>query len=154
MHTMDMLGAFGALRVEVPLSTSRVPAAIEALEARRQYYLTKRAQVRAPPAAAAARWHSPHILVMIPFMELVGVACRAETWHSPAWTKVCRGMCECGSRAQFVCLLLCQLGAAACEIVSDALVFGVRQPLCGAGKGERRGCGRRGQRARDGEWPL
>ena len=46
MHTMDMLGAFSALRVEVPLSTGRVPAAIEALEARRQYYLTKRAQAR------------------------------------------------------------------------------------------------------------
>ena len=32
VHTMDMLGAFGALRVEVPLTTSRVPAALEALE--------------------------------------------------------------------------------------------------------------------------
>ena len=47
MHTMDMLGAFGALRVEVPLTTARVPAALEALEARKQYYLRKRAEVRA-----------------------------------------------------------------------------------------------------------
>ena len=54
VHTMDMLGAFGALRVEVPLSTSRVPAAIEALEARRQYYLAKRAQVHHPHALALA----------------------------------------------------------------------------------------------------
>ena len=52
MHTMDMLGAFSALRVEVPLTTSRVPAALEALEARRQHYLAKRAQVRAAPALA------------------------------------------------------------------------------------------------------
>lgn len=48
VHTMDMLGAFGALRVEVPLTTARVPAALEALEERRQYYLRKRAEVRAP----------------------------------------------------------------------------------------------------------
>ena len=54
MHTMDMLGAFGALRVEVPLTTSRVPGALDALEARRQYYLAKRAQVCAPPAVAIA----------------------------------------------------------------------------------------------------
>ena len=47
MHTMDMLGAFGALRVEVPLTTARVPAALEALGERKQYYLRKRAEVRA-----------------------------------------------------------------------------------------------------------
>lgn len=61
VHTMDMLGAFSALRVEVPLSTSRVPAAIEALEARRQYYLTKRAQVRSAHALATASWDSLHV---------------------------------------------------------------------------------------------
>ncbi len=44
---MDMLGAFGALRVEVPLTTARVPAALEALAERKQYYLRKRAEVRA-----------------------------------------------------------------------------------------------------------
>ncbi|KAK9840813.1 hypothetical protein WJX81_006730 [Elliptochloris bilobata] len=46
VHTMDMLGAFSALRVEVPLTTSRVPVALEALEARRQHYLAKRAQAK------------------------------------------------------------------------------------------------------------
>lgn len=48
MHSLDMLGAFAALRVEVPLTTGRVPAALGALDARKQYYLAKRAEACAP----------------------------------------------------------------------------------------------------------
>jgi hypothetical protein len=47
VHTMDMLGAFGALRVEVPLTTGAVPAALDALAARRAHYLAKRAEAAA-----------------------------------------------------------------------------------------------------------
>jgi len=47
VHTMDMLGAFSALRVEVPLTTGVVPAALDALAGRRAHYLAKRAEAAA-----------------------------------------------------------------------------------------------------------
>ena len=148
MHTMDMLGAFSALRVEVPLSTSRVPAAIEALEARRQYYLTKRAQARHSAWSGNGSWDSIHV------------------WSVP---KVF-GFCTKYEFLVFLCLdndyinvvcVCCSLHASPsatfsllhiCKCIK--LVFGVEHPPCGAGKGERRGRGGGGQRARHGERPL
>ena len=45
MHSLDVMGSFSALGVEVPLTASAAPAAIAALSERRAHYLGKRAEV-------------------------------------------------------------------------------------------------------------
>ncbi|KAK9804196.1 hypothetical protein WJX72_000615 [[Myrmecia] bisecta] len=46
MHSIDMLDAFGKLKVEVPLTSSKVPATLESIKARKEFYLQKRKQVK------------------------------------------------------------------------------------------------------------
>lgn len=46
MHSLDMLGAFATLKVEVPLSTSKVEETLTGIQGRKEYYLKKRQSVK------------------------------------------------------------------------------------------------------------
>lgn len=46
MHSLDMLGAFATLKVEVPLTTSKVEETLTAIQGRKEYYLKKRQSVK------------------------------------------------------------------------------------------------------------
>lgn len=46
MHSLDMLGAFATLKVEVPLTTSKVEETLTAIQERKEYYLKKRQSVK------------------------------------------------------------------------------------------------------------
>lgn len=48
VHSMDNLVAFTTLNVEMPLTSSKVPATLEVIKTRKEYYLKKRAQVLIP----------------------------------------------------------------------------------------------------------
>ena len=56
VHTVDIIASFSTLNVELPLTTSKVPSAIETVKARKAYYLEKRAKVpNAHPVACPVR---------------------------------------------------------------------------------------------------
>ncbi|KAL3151875.1 hypothetical protein ABBQ38_012836 [Trebouxia sp. C0009 RCD-2024] len=46
LHSLDMLGAFATLKVEVPLTTSKVQETLGAIEGRKEYYLKKRQSIK------------------------------------------------------------------------------------------------------------
>ena len=48
MHSIDNLNAFSKLNIELPLNTSKVPATLEVIKARKEHYLAERAKVCHP----------------------------------------------------------------------------------------------------------
>ena len=49
-HSIDMLSAFSRLKVEVPLTRTHIPAALDMLHNRRAHFLERRTQVRILPS--------------------------------------------------------------------------------------------------------
>lgn len=48
MHPLDVITSFSALNIEMPISTSKIPAALDTLSQRKAFYLEKRAQACPP----------------------------------------------------------------------------------------------------------
>ncbi len=59
MHSIDNLNAFSKLNIELPLTTSKVPATLDVIKARKEHYLAERAKV-CPLAAMLAVISGPY----------------------------------------------------------------------------------------------